>query len=129
MRVGHVAGHHHHLGNPALLVANHAALRFDVPHLPVLIHHAVFQPLPDAGPHRLLESLFHAVAIFGMNFGEGRSAAQLIRIAQDIAVGGAVVKAVALQIEHRHQVGQVVHDQPELLLALAQCLQRLFLLA
>ena len=112
LALGDVARDHHHGGHLARGVPDHVALRLDVAQAAVGEQEPVVRALADAALDRLAEHLLHALAVVGVDLGEGIGARQ-VTVAEHLAVGRAVVEALAAGIQHRHQVRHVVEHQPQ----------------
>ena len=89
--LGHIAGDDQHLVHFALIVLDDAALGFDVSDAAVVEQEAKFAALADARADGFLEGLLDSGDVVGMNVVEGTSAAEGLRVAQNLLVGGAVI--------------------------------------
>ena len=83
--------------------------------------HAVFQRLADAVFEGLPQVRQHTFPVVGMNLLQGAGGFEFLRrVAEQSLIGGAVVKRLAARIDNGNQVGDVLGDQAETLLAPAQ---------
>lgn len=65
------------------------------------------------GPHGFHEYPAHLILVFRVDFGKRVGAHQSFGIAEQRAVGGAVVEASPFQIQHRNHVADILGDQAE----------------
>src|SRR6185295_6633809 len=115
-----IAGYHQHLVGFSALIEYDAALGFDVTQSAVAQDETVFRAPARAGGNRFFEDSPDVIAIIRMDFLERDRAAEGGRIAKEFLIGAAVVNPVAIDVQNRDEIGDVVGDKPEHLLALAE---------
>jgi hypothetical protein len=124
LALGHIVGNDHHACGAAGVILDHAAARFHLADTAVGRHDAIFEIAADARGDGFAERLDDATAVGRTDIIEGKGSAKL-PLAQQTFVGRTGIKPPAVDVEHRDEAFEVLGDQPEKLLLLAQGIFRM----